>query len=358
MVSLLRRSAFQVTRSVYSCGIYELLLPTNDFFAQRSFSGSLFLNLQRNLKTEPRTNPGNDSRKKDPTRQVHLSVPDSQRKIATGKEVVKIEVSRPNQSENQNPKQAKDDDEDKDPLQLEIANIPREDLVKLVEALDLSGVSLMITGTSESLTDAIKQIQKSLVIKRNSFQDEMPEIYDTLVMLGTLHRKRAQEEDRGLADEAFHEVRRIGQEIGTYEASPEPTTGATDLAAMLEKAALKAIPDGGGDDEGLVAALTAAAYMFISRPDPKQQKRAIHLYKEAIRAEKRRHGEDHHGAAEISALLATTHLILGEHDEAAKIQQTLKDLVRHHPEKAFDKTKASLESLTRDLSALGYTTIE
>jgi len=234
----------------------------------------------------------------------------------------------------------------KDPMQLDLSNASPEEVRETVTELDVAGVELVAHGSQEALSEAINYLQKSLVIKRNLCEDDMPEIYDTLVLLASLHTKRGEEGDGELAAEAFGEVRRIGEEFGDYELSP--SANLPDLAATLEQAMKAAVAP---EDAGVVAGLTAAAFMRISRQDPVQQKHGVALYKQAIAAEKSRYGEEYHGAAEIFALLGTMYVMLGNHGEAKKILDGLQELVKRHPEPEFNKTRMSLQVLASDLDA-------
>ena len=258
------------------------------------------------------------------------------RPIANGEESMRVEVVRGPQGL-----------ELKDPLQLDLSNSSPEEISATITELDVAGVELAAHGTPEALTEAIISLQKSLVIKRNVRKDEMPEIYDSLVLLASLHTKRGEERDKELAADAFGEVRRIGEEFGDYEPNPV-AANLPDLAATLEQAMKAAVAPKNG---GVAAGLTAAAFMRISRQDPVQQKHGVTLYKQAIDAEKSQHGEESHGAAEISALLGTMYVMLGNHSEAKRIHDSLQELVKRHPEPAFNKTRVALKVLANDLEA-------
>lgn len=270
---------------------------------------------------------------------------------------------------------------------LDLSQYSRGDLNYAVNHLDREGALHLVAGKSEEdLKHAIQCFQHSLIIKKDTLDTEMPEICDTLFVLGTLHSRNPS--DLQLAKEAFDEVRRIVTEVEQGPAlledpaasppkkSPAQATPVKDTQQILEKTATivqkeVGIPAGLGtedqtdretihdlaevltleaarappDSKGVALAMTTAAYLYLTRAEEATCRKAVKLYEDAMVYERARLGDECPEAAEIGTLLLVAYNIVGEPERRERLLTELQDLVSRHPEKAFDKARKTLAEI-------------
>ena len=282
---------------------------------------------------------------------------------------------------------------------LDLSKYSRTDLVFAANSFDSDGCAAVVRGGPEDLGHAIKCFQYSLLVKQEALDTEVPQIFDTLVTLGTLHSKKPGDEE--MAKQAFEQVYRIANSF--FDESPESEMAApppevpketrespisnagrgreggqiqeatllpvtlnnskadgedqdpedpidaelrnfTDLAAGLEAAIALAEPGSKGES----LALTTSAYLYLSRQTQPEQQYSLTLYKKAIEVEKTRLGPECPEAARIGTLLVAAYGALGEIEKLHALMAELSELASRHPEEAFNPVRATLESLKQD----------